>query len=53
MLIVLLVVLLMNLILVRFFGELEFWVLLIKVIVLVMFLIVGMVFFVGCYKIDG
>lgn len=52
-LIALLVVLSMNLISVRLFGELEFWASLIKVIALVTFLIVGTVFLAGRYKIDG
>lgn len=37
----------MNLILVEWFGELEFWVVLIKVFVLMVFLVVGIVFLVG------
>ncbi|OBK46069.1 amino acid permease [Mycobacterium sp. 1081908.1] len=49
----LLVVLSMNLISVRAFGELEFWASLIKVLALVTFLVVGTVFLVGRFKIDG
>ncbi|CQD09458.1 L-asparagine permease AnsP1 [Mycobacterium europaeum] len=52
-LIALVVVLAMNLISVRLFGELEFWAALIKVAALVTFLIVGTVFLAGRYKIDG
>lgn len=49
-LIALLVVLSMNLISVRLFGELEFWASLIKVIALVTFLIVGTVFLAGATR---
>ena len=52
-LIALVVVLAMNLISVKLFGELEFWASLIKVLALVTFLIVGAVFLVGRFKIDG
>ncbi|WP_293319333.1 amino acid permease [Mycobacterium sp.] len=52
-LIALLVVLSMNLISVKAFGELEFWASLIKVLALVTFLVVGTVFLVGRIKIDG
>jgi L-asparagine transporter-like permease len=52
-LIALVVVLSMNLISVRLFGELEFWASLIKVLALVTFLIVGVVFLVGRVKVDG
>lgn len=49
----LLLVLSMNLISVKAFGELEFWASLIKVLALVTFLVVGTVFLVGRFKIDG
>ncbi len=49
----LVVVLSMNLISVEWFGELEFWAALIKVFALVTFLIVGIVFLAGRFKIDG
>jgi L-asparagine permease len=52
-LIALLVVLTMNLISVKAFGELEFWASLIKVLALVTFLVVGTVFLVGRFKVDG
>jgi L-asparagine permease len=52
-LIALLVVLSMNLISVKLFGELEFWASLIKVLALVTFLVVGTVFLVGRFKVDG
>jgi L-asparagine permease len=52
-LIALLVVLSMNLISVRLFGELEFWASLIKVAALVTFLVVGTVFLAGRFKVDG
>lgn len=49
----LLVVLSMNLISVRLFGELEFWAALVKVLALVVFLVVGTVFLAGRFKVDG
>ncbi len=52
-LIALVVVLSMNLISVKLFGELEFWAALIKVLALVTFLVVGTVFLVGRFKVDG
>lgn len=52
-LVALIVVLSMNLISVKLFGELEFWAALVKVIALVTFLIVGTIFLGGRYKIDG
>ena len=52
-LIALIVVLSMNLISVKLFGELEFWASLIKVLALVTFLIVGTVFLAGRFKVDG
>lgn len=52
-LIALLVVLSMNLISVKLFGELEFWAALIKVLALVTFLVVGTIFLAGRFKVDG
>ena len=52
-LIALIVVLSMNLISVKLFGELEFWASLIKVLALVTFLVVGTVFLVGRFKVNG
>lgn len=52
-LIALVVVLSMNLISVKAFGELEFWASLIKVLALVTFLVVGTVFLVGRFRVDG
>ncbi|MGB9302753.1 MAG: amino acid permease [Mycobacterium sp.] len=52
-LIALLVVLSMNLISVKLFGELEFWASLVKVLALVTFLVVGTVFLAGRFKVDG
>src|SRR6201990_3646595 len=52
-LIALVVVLSMNLISVKLFGELEFWASLVKVLALVTFLVVGTVFLVGRFKVDG
>ncbi|OBH08085.1 amino acid permease [Mycobacterium sp. E1747] len=52
-LIALVAVLAMNLISVRLFGELEFWASLIKVLALVTFLVVGTVFVVGRFRVDG
>lgn len=49
----LVVVLSMNLISVKLFGELEFWAALVKVLALVTFLIVGTVFLAGRIKVDG
>src|SRR5262245_2127538 len=47
------IVLGMNLISVKVFGELEFWAALIKVVALVTFLVAGTIFLAGRYKIDG
>ncbi|WP_174187129.1 amino acid permease [Nocardia barduliensis] len=47
------VVVSINLVSVKWFGELEFWAALIKVIALVTFLIVGTVFLAGRFKVDG
>ena len=52
-LVALVVVLSMNLISVKLFGELEFWAALIKVLALVTFLVVGTVFLAGRFKVDG
>ncbi|OBH87397.1 amino acid permease [Mycobacterium scrofulaceum] len=52
-LIALVAVLAMNLISVKLFGELEFWASLIKVLALVTFLVVGTVFLIGRFKVDG
>jgi L-asparagine permease len=52
-LVALVVVLSMNLISVKAFGELEFWASLIKVLALVTFLVVGTVFLIGRFKVDG
>ena len=52
-LVALVVVLSMNLISVKLFGELEFWASLIKVLALVTFLVVGTVFLVGRLKVGG
>src|SRR3954454_673035 len=52
-LIALAIVLAMNLISVKLFGELEFWAALVKVIALVTFLVVGTVFLAGRFEVDG
>jgi L-asparagine permease len=52
-LIALVVVLSMNLISVKLFGELEFWASLVKILALVTFLVVGTVLVVGRFKVDG
>jgi L-asparagine permease len=52
-LIALVVVLAMNRISVKVFGEMEFWASLVKVVALVIFLIVGTVFLVGRYHVDA
>lgn len=52
-LLALVVVLSMNLISVEWFGELEFWAALVKVFALVAFLVVGLVFLAGRYRVDG
>ena len=49
----LVVVVSMNLISVKVFGELEFWASLVKVLALVTFLVVGTVFLAGRFKVDG
>lgn len=52
-LVALAVVLAMNLISVKLFGELEFWAALIKVVALLAFLAIGTVFLAGRYELDG
>ncbi|WP_433623419.1 amino acid permease [Nocardia sp. CA-120079] len=52
-LIALAVVVAVNLVSVRWFGELEFWAALIKVVALVSFLVIGTVFLVGRFRIAG
>ncbi|WP_067694234.1 amino acid permease [Nocardia jejuensis] len=52
-LIALAIVVSINLISVRWFGELEFWAALVKVFALVLFLVIGSVFLVGRFKVGG
>lgn len=52
-LIALVVVLTMNMISVKLFGEMEFWAALIKVVALVTFLGFGIVFLAGRFKVEG
>ncbi len=52
-LIALVIVLSVNMISVKLFGEMEFWAALIKVIALMAFLVAGTIFLAGRYKIDG
>ncbi|WP_433798475.1 amino acid permease [Actinomycetospora sp. CA-084318] len=52
-LIALLIVLTMNLISVKLFGEIEFWAALIKVAALVLFIVIGAVFLVGRFEVEG
>jgi L-asparagine permease len=52
-LIALLLVLSVNMISVKWFGEMEFWAALIKVLALVTFLVAGTIFLAGRYKIQG
>ncbi|MBY0443385.1 MAG: amino acid permease [Mycobacteriaceae bacterium] len=52
-LIALVAVVSMNLVSVKLFGELEFWAALIKVAALTTFLVVGTIFLVGRFKVDG
>ncbi len=47
------IVLAMNLVSVKLFGEFEFWAALVKVIALVTFLVAGTIFLAGRYSIDG
>ncbi|GJF14368.1 L-asparagine permease [Mycolicibacterium cyprinidarum] len=52
-LIALALVLSVNLISVKLFGELEFWAALIKVVALLTFLVIGTIFLAGRYEVDG
>ncbi|MQY28937.1 amino acid permease [Nocardia aurantia] len=52
-LIALVIVVAINMVSVKWFGEMEFWAALIKVIALVAFLVIGIVFLVGRFKIAG
>ncbi|MRH89358.1 amino acid permease [Nocardia sp. SYP-A9097] len=52
-LVALVIVVAINMVSVKWFGELEFWAALIKVVALVGFLIIGLVFLVGRFKIQG
>jgi L-asparagine permease len=52
-LIALAAVLSVNLVSVKWFGEMEFWAALIKVVALMTFLVVGTVFLAGRYQVDG
>src|SRR6476469_7097121 len=52
-LVALAIVVSINLISVKWFGELEFWAALIKVVALVAFLIIGTIFLAGRFKVDG
>ena len=52
-LIALVVVLAVNMISVKLFGEMEFWAALIKVVALVTFLVVGIVFLAGRFTVEG
>jgi L-asparagine permease len=52
-LIALAIVLSVNMISVRWFGEMEFWAALIKVLALMTFLVAGTIFLAGRYKIEG
>ncbi|MCP9624591.1 amino acid permease [Nocardia otitidiscaviarum] len=49
----LLIVLGINLVSVKWFGEMEFWAAMIKVAALVSFLVVGTIFFAGRFEVDG
>ncbi|WP_433733172.1 amino acid permease [Nocardia sp. CA-129566] len=52
-LVALAIVVSINLISVKWFGELEFWAALIKVVALVAFLVIGTIFLAGRFKVDG
>ncbi|AQT78655.1 L-asparagine permease [Mycolicibacterium litorale] len=52
-LVALVIVLTVNMISVKLFGEMEFWAALIKVVALVAFLVVGIVFLAGRFTIEG
>ncbi len=47
------IVLTMNMISVKLFGEMEFWAALIKVVALATFLVIGIVFLAGRFTIAG
>ncbi|MGV9614051.1 amino acid permease [Nocardia xishanensis] len=49
----LVIVVLINMVSVKWFGEMEFWAALIKVVALVGFLVIGMVFLLGRFPIEG
>lgn len=49
----LIIVLAVNMISVKIFGEMEFWAALIKIVALVVFLVVGIVFLAGRFTVDG
>ena len=51
--IALVIVLTINMISVKWFGEMEFWAALIKVVALVTFLVVGIVFLAGRFTVEG
>jgi L-asparagine permease len=52
-LIALVLVLAVNMVSVKWFGEMEFWAALIKVIALMTFLVAGTIFLAGRYKVEG
>jgi len=52
-LIALVIVLSVNMLSVKWFGEMEFWAALVKVMALMTFLVVGIVFLVGRFKVKG
>ncbi|MFW0788357.1 amino acid permease [Gordonia sp. CPCC 205333] len=52
-LIALVIVMTMNIISVKLFGEMEFWASIIKVVALMTFLIVGIIFLAGRFKVEG
>jgi L-asparagine permease len=52
-LIALVIVLTINMISVKLFGEMEFWAALIKVVAWVTFLVIGIVFLAGRFTIEG
>ena len=51
--IALVIVLTINMISVKLFGEMEFWAALIKVVAWVAFLVIGIVFLAGRFTIEG
>ncbi|WP_433193027.1 amino acid permease [Nocardia sp. CA-107356] len=52
-LVALVIVVAINMVSVRWFGEMEFWAALIKVVALVGFLVIGLVFLAGRFQIEG